>query len=146
MPPQDSVWLNNSGQTEQGWPEPGHLYQQRPFTMPQPEMPRCPPQSDVELMTKKEVLNFKPVPRLEQVGDIRSKQVDDHKHCIGWCADSALPRESGRMEFSEITTARNGPERPIKRDFSGCVRPGGCAAHTAPAVPPSRGRHVIRQS
>jgi hypothetical protein len=103
MPPQDSVRLNNSGQTEQAWPELGHPYQQGPFTTPQPEILRCPPQSDVELMTKKEVLNFKPVSRLEQVGDIRSKQVDDHKHRIGWCADSALPRESGRMEFSGIT-------------------------------------------
>jgi hypothetical protein len=46
-------------------------------------MLRCPPQSDVELMTKKEVFDFKPVPRLEQVGDIQSKQVDDHKHRIG---------------------------------------------------------------
>jgi hypothetical protein len=103
MPPQDIVRLNNSGQTEQAWLELGHPYQQGSFTTPQPEMLRCPPQSDVELMTKKEVLNFKPVSRLEQVGDIRSKQVDDHKHRIGWCADSALPSESGRMEFSGIT-------------------------------------------
>ena len=34
---------------------------------------------------KKEVLDFKPVPRLEQVGDMRSKQVDDHKHRIRFC-------------------------------------------------------------
>jgi hypothetical protein len=34
-------------------------------------------------MTKKEVLDFKPVPRLEQVGGIRSEQVDDHSHRIG---------------------------------------------------------------
>jgi len=64
-------------------------------------MLRRPPQSDVELMTKKEVLDFKPVPRLKQVGDIRSKQVDDHKHRIRWCADSVLPRESGRWNFRE---------------------------------------------
>jgi hypothetical protein len=83
MPPQDSVWLNNSGQTEQARPEPGQPYQQGSITTPQPEMLRCPPQSDVELMTKKEVFDFKPVPRLEQVGDIQSKQVDDHKHRIG---------------------------------------------------------------
>jgi hypothetical protein len=68
------------------------------------EMLRRLPQSDVELMTKKEVLDFKPVPRLKQVGDIRPKQVDDHKHRIRWCADSVLPRESGRMEFSGITS------------------------------------------
>jgi hypothetical protein len=30
-----------------------------------------------------EVLDFKPVPRLEPVGDIQSKQVDNHKHRIG---------------------------------------------------------------
>jgi len=41
------------------------------------------PQSDVELMTKKEVLNFKPVPRLELIRDIRSKQSHNHKHRIG---------------------------------------------------------------
>ena len=59
-------------------------------------------------MIKKEVFDFKPVPRLEQVGDIRSKQVDNHKHCIGRCADSALPRESDRMEFSGITLTTMG--------------------------------------
>ena len=34
---------------------------------------------DVELMTKEEVLNFKPTPRLEQIGDIHSEQMDDRK-------------------------------------------------------------------
>ena len=36
----------------------------------------------VALMTQKEVLNFKPAPRLEQIGDKCSKQVDDRKHRI----------------------------------------------------------------
>jgi hypothetical protein len=36
-----------------------------------------------ELMTQKEVLNFKPAPRLEQIGDKRSKQVNDREHRIG---------------------------------------------------------------
>jgi hypothetical protein len=36
-----------------------------------------------ELMRQKEVLNFKPAPRLEQIGDKCSKQVDDRKHRIG---------------------------------------------------------------
>jgi ATP-binding cassette, subfamily B, bacterial CvaB/MchF/RaxB len=30
--------------------------------------------------------------------------VDDRKHRIGWCADSASPRESDRIEFSGTTT------------------------------------------
>ena len=83
MPPQDRVRLNDSGQTEQARPQPGHPYQQRAITTPQPKTWRSSPQGDVELMTKKEVLDFKPAPRLEQVGDIRSKQVDDRKHRIG---------------------------------------------------------------
>jgi hypothetical protein len=49
----------------------------------QPQTSRRSPQDNVQLMTKKEVLGFKPAPRLEQIGDIRSKQVDDRKHHIG---------------------------------------------------------------
>jgi hypothetical protein len=46
-----------------------------------------------------EVLDFKPAPRLEQVDDKRSKQMEDRKHRRGRCADSASPRESVRMRF-----------------------------------------------
>jgi hypothetical protein len=45
---------------------------------------------------------FKPAPRLEQIGDKCSKQVDDRKHRIGW-SDSPLQRESYRIEFSGTT-------------------------------------------
>jgi hypothetical protein len=34
-------------------------------------------------MTEKDILGFKPASRLEQIGEIRSKQVDDRKHRIG---------------------------------------------------------------
>jgi len=34
-------------------------------------------------MTQKEVLNLKAAPRLEQMGDKCSKQVEDRKHRIG---------------------------------------------------------------
>jgi hypothetical protein len=37
------------------------------------------PQGDVELMTQKEVLDFKPATRLEHIGHERRKQVDDRK-------------------------------------------------------------------
>jgi hypothetical protein len=43
------------------------------------------PQKDDELMTKEEVLDFKPASRLEQIGDMHSKR----------CADSPSPRKSG---------------------------------------------------
>jgi len=33
------------------------------------------PQGDIELMPKKDVLDLKPAPRLEQVGEIRSQEV-----------------------------------------------------------------------
>jgi hypothetical protein len=83
MPPQDRGRLNDSGQTEQARPEPGHPHQQRAITIPQPKTWRSSSQGDVQLMTEKEVLGFKPAPRLEQIGDERSKQVDDRKHRIG---------------------------------------------------------------
>ena len=77
MPPQDRVRLNDAGQTEQAWPEPGHPYQQRPVTPTQPQTVRCTPQGNIELMPKKEVLDFKPAPRLEQIDDKRPKRVED---------------------------------------------------------------------
>src|SRR5439155_466813 len=51
----------------------GHPHQQRAITAPQPKTWRSSPRCDVELMTEKEVLGFKPAPRPEQIGDIRSK-------------------------------------------------------------------------
>jgi hypothetical protein len=101
MPPQDRGGLNDSSQTEQARPQPGHPNQQRAITAPQPETWRSMPQGNVELMTEKQVLRFKPAPRLEQIGDISSKQVDDRKHRIGYCADSASPRESTGRTFRE---------------------------------------------
>jgi hypothetical protein len=50
-------------------------------------------------MPKKKVLDFKPAPRPEQVGDKRPKQMEDRKHRPGGFADSASPRESVRMRF-----------------------------------------------
>jgi hypothetical protein len=56
---------------------------QGPVTLPQTQTLWRSSQDNVELMTQKEVLNFKPAPRLEQIGDKCSKQVDDRKHRIG---------------------------------------------------------------
>jgi hypothetical protein len=57
---------------------------------------QCTPQCDIELVPKKKVLSFKPSPRLEQVGDNRSKQMKYRKHRIERCADSAsLPNPHG---------------------------------------------------
>jgi hypothetical protein len=83
MPPQNGVRLNDPGQTKQARPASCHPYQQGAVTSPQAETLRCAPQDDVELMTKEEVLNFKPAPRLEQIGDIHSKQMDDRNHHFG---------------------------------------------------------------
>ena len=41
---------------------------------------RCTPYGDIKLMPKKEILGFKPAARLEQIGDKRSKQLEDRKH------------------------------------------------------------------
>src|SRR5437016_9987176 len=65
MPPKNGLRLNDLGRTDQARPEPGHPYQQRPVTAAQSTARRCLPQSDVELMTEKQVLSFNPASRLE---------------------------------------------------------------------------------
>jgi hypothetical protein len=44
---------------------------------------RVTPQSNIELMPEKEVLDFKPAPRLEQVGAKIPKQLKECEHCAG---------------------------------------------------------------
>ena len=68
------------GRSKQAWPQPGHPHQQRAIAAPKPETCRSSPQGDIELMTEKENLGFKPAPRLEQIGDKRSKQAEERKH------------------------------------------------------------------
>jgi hypothetical protein len=80
MPSQDGLRLNHLGYAEQARPKLGHPYDQRPITAAQSKTRRRLPQSDIELMTEKQVLGFKPPPRLEQVGDEHSKRVQDYKH------------------------------------------------------------------
>jgi hypothetical protein len=54
-------------------------------------------------MAKKEILDFKPAPRLEQVSDKRPMQMEHGKHCSGRCPDSPSSREPARIEFSGTT-------------------------------------------
>ena len=54
-------------------------------------------------MPKKEVFDFKPAPRPDQVDDKGPKQMEDRKHRRGGCADSASSRESVRMRFLGTT-------------------------------------------
>ena len=44
---------------------------------------RSTPQGNIELMPKKDVLHFKPVPRLEHVGDKCPKQMETREHRTG---------------------------------------------------------------
>src|SRR5271157_2653959 len=82
MPPQDRRRLNDLGHTEQARPQPGHPHQQRAVATPQRQTCRSPSQSNIELMTEKENLGFKPTPRLEQVGDKRCKQAENREHQV----------------------------------------------------------------
>jgi hypothetical protein len=52
-------------------------------------------------MTEKEVLDFKPTPRLEQIGNKRPEQVDDGKHRIGSCSDSLSVANLAGLNFRE---------------------------------------------
>ena len=69
MPPQDGLRLNHLRRAKKVRPEPGHPYQQRAISAQESRTGWYPPQSDVELMTQKQILGFKPSPRLEQVND-----------------------------------------------------------------------------
>jgi hypothetical protein len=89
MPPQNCVRLHDASHTKQAWPKPSHQYQQHPVATTQARMLRSTPQGNIELMPKKEILDFKPTPRLEQVGGKCPKQMEDCKHRTGSCADSA---------------------------------------------------------
>jgi hypothetical protein len=51
----------------------------------------------MELMAEKEILDFKPAPRLEQVAGKRPKLIEDRAHRVGSCADSASSHESVRI-------------------------------------------------
>ena len=58
--------------------------------------PGCTPQSNIELMPKKEILEFKSVPRLEQVGDNRPKQMEHRNHGID--DELILPHRANRTD------------------------------------------------
>jgi len=94
MPPQNGFRLNHLGRTKQARPEPCHPYQQCSVKPAQSKARRRMPQNDIELMTEKKVLGFKPASRLEQVGDEYSECVQDCKHRHQRCDDSTLLCES----------------------------------------------------
>ena len=99
MPPQNGLWLNHLDRTNKTRPEPDHPYEQREIAAAQSKTRSCPPQSDGKLMAEKQILSFKPAPRLEQVGDKHSERVQDCKHRSQWCEDSVLQCESGPDEI-----------------------------------------------
>ena len=103
MPPQDGLRPNHLGHSEQARPEPGHPYEQRAITAAKSKTRWCPPQSDVELMAKKQILCFKPASRLEQIGDEHAERVQ-HRNIVP--NDAMILRYLAnlrRMEFSERT-------------------------------------------
>jgi hypothetical protein len=117
MPTQDGLRLNHLHRIKKARPKPRHPYEKSALASAQSKTRRCLPQSDGELMTEKQILGFKPAPRLEQVGDEPSERVQDHKHRFQGCDDSALRCESrpdgifgkDRMEFFERTIFKARP-------------------------------------
>ena len=95
MPSQDGLRLHHLSRINKARPEPGHPYEQRAISAAQSKTRWCSPQSDGKLMAEKQILSFKPAPRLELVGYKRSERVQDCKHRSQWCDDSALQCESG---------------------------------------------------
>jgi hypothetical protein len=63
MPPQNGVGLHHAGQSDEAWPQSCQPDQHRPVASMQPQTARCTSQGNSELMPKKQVLDFKLVPR-----------------------------------------------------------------------------------
>jgi len=77
MPTQDCLWLNHLHRIKKARPKPRHPYEKSAITASQSKTRWCPPQSDGQLMTEKQILTLKPAPRLEQVGDEHSQRIQD---------------------------------------------------------------------
>jgi hypothetical protein len=60
--------------------QPTHPHQQRAIAAPQRQTCWSLSQSDIELMTEKEDLGFKPPSRLEQTDDKHCEQAEDREH------------------------------------------------------------------
>jgi hypothetical protein len=73
---------------EQACPELGQPHHQRPVTDARPKTWRRTPQGDAELMTKKQVLDFKPAPRLEEVDGEHGERMQEREHRSRSCDDS----------------------------------------------------------
>ena len=60
VPSQDRLRLNHLRRAKKTRPELGHPYKQDAIAAAKPRTRSCPPKSDAELMTKKQILGFKP--------------------------------------------------------------------------------------
>ena len=88
MPAKDGLRLNDAGAVEQARPEPGHPHQQGPVTAAQSKTRRRPPQGNAELVTKEQILHFKPARRLEEVDDEHCERMQEREHRPRSCGDS----------------------------------------------------------
>ena len=79
MPAQYGLRLNDLGETEQAWHEPGHPHQQGAVASAQVKAMRCAPERNIELMPQEEVLDFKLPPRPEQQVDYEHRE--EMKEC-----------------------------------------------------------------
>ena len=84
-------------------PEPSHPFEQRAITAANAKAMWRSPQSDVELMTEKQILSSKPAPRLELAGYKHSERVQNCKLALNDAMILLTMRIWGRMEFSEGT-------------------------------------------
>jgi hypothetical protein len=82
MPPQNGVGLNHAGQPDQAWPQSYQPDQHRPVATMQPQTTWCMPQGNIELMPKKQVLDFKLAPRPKQISGKGHEQTQDRKHRV----------------------------------------------------------------
>jgi len=86
-------------------------HNQSPVAIAQAQAMRCPPQCDIELMPQEKILDLEPLPRLDQVGDKDSEQMEDCEHRAGSCSEFYLVSRIDRIGFSGTTMGMTVVER-----------------------------------
>jgi hypothetical protein len=94
VPAENRLGLHDLDRSEEVRSGPNHPCQNRPIDAAQSQARWRLPQSDIELVAKQNILQFKPSAWLAQIRDYGCDGVQNLKHHLSRCDDSARARES----------------------------------------------------
>ena len=105
MPTHDCLGPDQLNHVKQIRPEPDHPDQQEPIDAAQPNPPGRLSQCNVQLVTKKQILDFKSAAGLEQVGDKRCEPISIGNIAFNDAIILPCGANPDRMKFSKGTGA-----------------------------------------